>query len=272
VEEGVSSPAAILGLLWGRRAFIGIVALVFAVCGAAYAFLATEWFQAQVVMVDADKKNMSSPLTQLSGLASLTGLDIGVSGTTEPLAVMKSMGFARRFIGDEDLVAPLARKRMFSFLDRKPDMRDAVAYFDQHVRFVAEDRKAGLVTLSIRWTDRDLAARWANTLVQRLNDEMQKKAEEEASRNLIFLQTELANTSVLSMQQALSHLVENEMQKAMLAKGNREFSFKVIDAAVPPKYRESPKRALVIILSAILGGVLAATFVLVGSAIRKQSG
>ena len=224
------------------------------------------------MLVDADKKSMSSPLSQLSGLASLTGLDLGMSSTTEPLAVLKSKGFAQRFINDEDLVLALARKRLLFFLDRKPDVRDAVAYFDRHVRFVAEDKKSGLITLSIRWTDRDLAARWANTLVQRLNDEMQKKAEEEASRNLKFLQTELANTSVLSMQQALSRLVENEMQKEMLAKGNREFSFKVIDAAVPPKYRDSPERAMVVIVSAILGGVLAATFILVGSAIRKKSG
>jgi uncharacterized protein involved in exopolysaccharide biosynthesis len=60
------------------------------------------------------------------------------------------------------------------------------------------------------------------------------------------------------------------MQKLMLARGNEEFAFKVIDRATPPKLRESPKRSLIAIVSMLAGGFLGVLFVFLRKAIQNR--
>jgi uncharacterized protein involved in exopolysaccharide biosynthesis len=70
------------------------------------------------------------------------------------------------------------------------------------------------------------------------------------------LQREIAATSVVSLQQSMGRVLEGEMQKLMLARGNEEFAFKVIDRATPPKQREAPNRRLIALVSMLAGGFL----------------
>ena len=52
----------------------------------------------------------------------------------------------------------------------------------------------------------------------------------------------------------------------MLAQGNTEFSFRVIDPAEPPKYRSRPDRLLIVVVGTLLGIVLGVLVVLVSQA------
>ena len=49
----------------------------------------------------------------------------------------------------------------------------------------------------------------------------------------------------------------------MLARGNDEFAFRIVDAAQVPKIRDWPKRTLIVVLAIILGGILGIVVVLV---------
>jgi uncharacterized protein involved in exopolysaccharide biosynthesis len=149
-------------------------------------------------------------------------------------------------------------------------VRDAVKFFDENVRGVYEDARTGLVTLSVEWKDPSIAAEWANILVKRLNERMRGRALAEAEANVTFLQSEMGSTSIVSLQQSIGRLLEGELQKLMLARGNEEFAFRVIDKAEPPKRRSKPKRALLVILATVLGGVIATLAVVLGSASSKR--
>jgi uncharacterized protein involved in exopolysaccharide biosynthesis len=80
----------------------------------------------------------------------------------------------------------------------------------------------------------------------------------------------MAATSVVSLQQSMGRVLEGEMQKLMLARGNEEFAFKVIDPATPPKQRDAPKRALVAIVATLAGGFLGLLAVFLRKAIRER--
>jgi len=151
------------------------------------------------------------------------------------------------------------------------DMRDALDYFVRKVRVVSEDKKAGTVTLSIAWTDPQIAADWANAYVSLLNARLREQALQEAERNVKFLQQEIANTNVISMQQSVSRILEAEMQKYMLAKGEVEYAYKIVDRASAPKLRESPKRTLIVLLSILLGGIVATLFIVFRTGIFSSS-
>jgi uncharacterized protein involved in exopolysaccharide biosynthesis len=211
---------------------------------------------------------MSGALAQFGGLASLAGISLPGAGEQAPVAVLKSREFARAFITDLNLMPVFLEGVKES--DKPLDIRDAVRVFDTSVRTIAEDKKTGLVTLSIRWKDPDTAAEWANVLVQRLNDRLRQQALTESERNVAYLQKEMASTSVVSLQQSMGRVLEGEMQKLMLARGNEEFAFKVIDRATPPTLRESPKRSLIAIVSMLAGGFLGVLFVFLRKAIQNR--
>jgi len=255
--------------IWSGRWLIVAITGVFTLGGVTYALLAQEWYKADVVLAPADKKGgAGGALAQFGGLASLAGISLPGAGEGEPVAVLKSKDFARSFITDLNVMPMLLEGADFG--DKKPDIRDAVRVFDTGVRTVTEDKKSGLVTLSVRWKDPDTAAEWANVLVKRLNDRLRTQAQEESERNVAYLQREIAATSVVSLQQSMGRVLEGEMQKLMLARGNEEFAFKVIDRATPPKQRETPKRTLIALVSMLAGGFLGILAVFLRKAIANR--
>ena len=237
-----------------------------------YALLATEIYRARTVLAPADAMSaQSSLLAQFGGLANLAGLRVGGSVNSEAIAVLRSRDFAREFIGDFDLLPVFfaddwdqeSSRWLIRDPEDWPDHRDGVKFFEETILTVRDDKVTGLVTLSVEWRDPNLAAMWANTLVDRLNSKMRSRAMNESSANIEYLRTELSNTNVVMLQQSIGRLLEVEMQKMMLAKGSDQFVYKVIDRAEIPKKRSWPKRSIIVVLAFMVGLIVSTVFVLV---------
>jgi len=248
-------------LLWREKVTVIVIVAITSLIGVAYALLATPVYRAEVVMTPAGQRGQSGSLGQLGNLAALAGVNIGSGGGgAASLAVLKSREFAEEFIRELKLEAVLDEE--FADPSKNGDARDALMTFVSDVRIVTEDKKGGTVTLSIFWKDPVVAAAWANSYVERLNARLRDRALIEAERNVKFLQQEIANTNVVSMQQSIGRILETEMQKYMLAKGEVEYAYRIVDRAAPPKLRESPRRTLIVLIAALLGGGLATLLVL----------
>jgi uncharacterized protein involved in exopolysaccharide biosynthesis len=100
---------------------------------------------------------------------------------------------------------------------------------------------------------------------------LRQQAAEEAERNVSYLKKEMAATSIVSLQQSMGSVLESEMQKLMLARGNEEFAFKVIDTAVAPKELDAPKRILIILGALFAGGFSSVLILVARKAIRSGS-
>jgi uncharacterized protein involved in exopolysaccharide biosynthesis len=231
---------------------IALCTLLFAAAGAAYALLATEKYTAQVVLIPAESNETRELLSQFGGLASLAGLTLGSDDHTEPLAVLRSKSLTRDFIRDRELVEVLLEGKHPQYKGAKR-LAEAVDYFDRKVKSVSEDRKTGLITVTIEWKDPVVAAEWANALVERLNDRMRQRALDESTKNVTYLRGELATNNLVALQTSIGKLLEVELQTIMLARGNREYAYRVVDRATPPHRRSWPKRSLTVIISAALG-------------------
>jgi uncharacterized protein involved in exopolysaccharide biosynthesis len=231
--------------------------------GAAYALLAPPWYRAQVSLLARDTKagsGLPPQLAQMSGLARLAGINLNSSGKEESVAVRKSRGFVRQLIEENKLLTVILahkwdpEKQAWHTSGRnKPDIRDGIKFFEDKIRTVAEDRKTGLLTVTIEWKDPVQAAEWANAMADQVNRVMQERALKEAEFNVSYLEAEMQKSNVVSLQQAISRLLESEMEKLMLARGGEEFAFRIVDRAEPPKLRSRPKRTVVVILAIVLG-------------------
>lgn len=263
--------ARIWNVLWSKKWLIAAVTAVFAAASIIYALTLTHWYRSEVLLAPADEQVMNTGIMgQLGNLAGLAGISVGGGGSVEALAVLTSRDFTRAFIEEQNLLPVLFADRWDAenevWLDEDPenwpDLDDAVQYFNSSLRAVSEDRQTKLVTVAVEWTDPELAARWVALLVTRLNDYMRNRASKEAQANIEYLQAELETTSTFALQQAIGNLLEREHQKLMLARGNDEFSFRVIDGAVVPDSPSRPNRRLMVIVATLFGGVVAVFFVL----------
>lgn len=261
---------------WHGKWVIIAVTLLFAVGSVGHALIATEWYQAEVLLAPASDRT-SLPLGgQLGGLAAIAGVTTRSGDVAEAVATLKSRELARAFIEDEGLVQVFFADEWDAESGRwlrdgpgeERDTRDAIKYFHENVLRVREDRQSGLVTLVVEWTDPVLVADWANQLVTRANERLRGRALREAEANIAYLEAELARTGVVALQQTIGRLLESELQKLMLARGNEEFAFRIVDSAEVPKRRVRPRRALIAVIGTLLGGVLAVFAVFAAHAIR----
>ena len=258
-------------VIWNGRYVVIAITGVFTLAAVAYALLATEWYRADTLLVPADNQSMTDIGGQFGGLASLVGIGLGGagSGATEALAVLKSRKFAQEFISENGLLELFLEGE--GKQDEPLDIREAVEFFHDNVLRVAEDRETGHVTLGVEWTDADTAAYWANILVGRINSEMRERAATEAQTNIEFLRKEIASNNVVALEQSISRIMEAEMQQLMLARGNDEYAFRIIDRAEPPRKRSRPKRTFLVVSVFVVSGMFSLIVVFVRSAFRGSA-
>lgn len=293
-QEAIYAPSNDVGLreLWQAiRAKRLLLLACVAVCtlgGIAVALIMKPVYRAEVVVMPVKSATSGGQLGEIvsqlgGGLGSIAGGLLGRSGGTDKeasIAILSSRGFTRAFIEDKNLMPVLyakqwdAQRRAWRQADKRkqPTINDAIRRFDKSILTVAEDRRSGMVRLTIDWRDPAEAAAWANELVERLNATARRQAIEDAERSLEFLRGEQAKTDVVSLHQAIAKLMEGQMEAIMMANVKREYAFKVIDPAVAPDADDyvRPRRALIVAGALFVGLMLGVVAALISSAMSRE--
>ncbi len=256
---------------WRRKWLIVAITGAFIVAGVAWALLATPIFRAEVVLAPVHTASAPNLAGRLGGLAGLAGLTLNTGGdNTQAFAVLSSRAFAESFIVDNQLMPALypddwdAVKKAWKSSDplEQPSVWEAVKFFTEDVVLLEQDAVTGLVMLAIEWTDPEVAATWAQQLVERINQQLRTRDLEQAERKLEYLNAQLGEASLLEVRQAISGVIEEQIQTVTLAKGEPEYAFRVIDPPRAPMERVRPKRALICVLAALAGGLVSLCVVL----------
>jgi uncharacterized protein involved in exopolysaccharide biosynthesis len=196
---------------------------------------------------ESEKNSMGSGLSSAlssisgSGLAALSGLGLGGNDDVieESLAVLKSRQFTQEFIQDNNLMPVLFPKlwdaragHWKEGIKKVPTLGKGYEAFDR-IRKINRDSKTGLITVRVDWKDPVVAADWANRLPERLNTEMRDRARTQAEGSLGYLQKEYADTADVPTREAVSHLIEGQIKRKMLANVTTEFALHFVDRAIP---------------------------------------
>jgi len=255
-------------IIKNHRKLIIVITVLCTVVAAIPAFFLDEIYCAEVllspVMSDDGQNELTGLTPGFSGLAALAGLARPDNNRKdEALATLKSRAFTTEFIREENLLPVLFHQKWDGEAGQwkeeyridHPTIWDAYELFDRKVRSIAEDRRNGLVTLSIEWKDRVKAAGWANQLVAKVNQNIRHKVINEAERSIDYLNKELTKTRIVELQKAIYLLIEKQLNKRMLANIRNEYAFRIIDPAAIPDEDEfvRPKRILILLAGVIVG-------------------
>jgi hypothetical protein len=238
----------ILRFLRRRLVLISCAGVIGAALGGLWVLVATPIYRVEAVVVTVSEEESASLMGALQssfgGLAGLAGLPLGGAGlsSVESIAKLRSRSFIQDFISDENLLPILFPKRwdgdagvwIADESDPPPTLQDGYELFINDVYKVSEDRQSGLVTLRIDWSDRILAANWANDMISRINRVIRSNVIEQSDVTLAYLQEEIQKTNIVALKNVLYTVVESQIQKRTLAKTRPDYAFRVIDPAIPP--------------------------------------
>lgn len=223
---------------------------------------------------------LSSVASELGGLASLAGLALpSDSKKAESMAVLQSEALTESYIEKNNLLPILYAKQWDAVQQRwkvtdatkTPTVWKANRLFKGGVRNVSTDSKTGVATMTITWTDPVLAAKWANDLVRMTNDYLRDQAIQQSERNISYLEDQALKTDQVGVKQAIYTLLQSEINKVMLARGSNEYALRVLDPAVVPEQRSSPKLSVLGPIGFLSGIMLALAIVLTRDAWRRAA-
>lgn len=220
-------------------------------CGAAAGLLLPKEYTAVIVVAPVSSSSGSGGMSglagmasQFGGLASLAGITIGEdTERAETLAVLESSALTEQYIADNNLLPtlfpklwdPVNKRWTVTDPDKVPTLWKADRVFQKKIRTISTDAKSGIVTMKITWKSPTQASAWANGLVKLTNDYLRAKAVAEAEKNISYLNDQAAKTNLLPVKDAISRILETEINKEMLARGTEEYALKVLDPAQAPE-------------------------------------
>jgi uncharacterized protein involved in exopolysaccharide biosynthesis len=208
----------------------------------AYAFLKTPTYQSSVLLAPAGESSagMSTVARMAQSFGGFFGGGAERSNRAIAFSSLTSPFFIRSFIEENNLLPILfaeiwdAEKGewIVESEDDIPTLADGYELFNSKVLLVEEEEFTDLVTVYIEWKDPELAADWANKIVERVNSQLRSKAITDADLTISYLNEELAKTTAVALQQSLYFLVDDQIQKRTAAKVQKEYAYRVLSPGI----------------------------------------
>jgi capsular polysaccharide biosynthesis protein len=274
-RDAIQPVSELFSVLRQRSLLIALISLVAVVGTVIYCVVTPKYYRAQLLMEvmqpESGTPNLGSASGGLGGIAALAGLDLAGNDSLkkEFVARISSRAFTYRFMNEEAIIPVLfadkwdaANQRWKSVADQ-PSLEKAFRMFNGSVRAITEDRRTGLLKVTVDWRDPALAMNWANRLVSQFNADARETARDEAHRNLEFLERELTHTDVVDLRMTINTLIARETRSAMIASVREQYAFKIIDPAFLPGKegivwpRPALLGALALMVGTVIGGILA---------------
>ena len=281
--------------IWSGKLLIIAISGLFAISSIIYAINQPNIYRATTLLAPASEQGGAGGLAkmagQFGGLASLAGINLGGGGTDKTglaLEVLKSRVFLEEFINKHQLLVPLMATENWDINTNKliydedlydsstnkwvrevkapkksePSSWEAYEAFKE-IFTVSTDKETGMVSISIEHYSPEVATQWLLWLVRDINTALRDQDKAEAQRSIDYLTVKLKETQLADMQTVFYQLIEEQTKTIMLAEVSQEYVLKTIDPANAPEEKAKPKRALIVVLVTMLGGILAVLFVLI---------
>jgi LPS O-antigen subunit length determinant protein (WzzB/FepE family) len=284
----------LFAVLWAGRIKIVAITAIFAIVSVIYALSIPNQYKATALLSSADSSGggLSGALGQLGGLASLAGVSLGGGESSKgqiAQEIMQSWSFIEGFVEDNNLAvgvyaadgwdkssnelqinSGLYDVSKSQWLVEPPSSWSLFKAFSG-ILSVSEDKKSGLVSVSIEYYSPLIAKQWLDLYVAAINEHMQKREMAKVTRNIEYLQAQIKKTNIAEMQEVFYTIIEEQIKSKMLAEASPEYAFVAVSPSMVPEAKSQPKRALMCILGTLLGGMLSVLLVLVLHYGRKSA-
>jgi len=279
-------------LLEGKWIIVSLTAFA-SIVGVIYSLSLPNVYQSKAILVPEESSNsISGALGNYRGLAGLAGINIPSNGdlgnSAKAIKKISSLSFFENNIlpniylpdlmavkswnpdtnimsFDENLYDTSTNTwvRDFSFPKQQiPSAQESFRVFKTHLT-ISEDKKSGFIDLSIKHQSPYIAEQWAELVISEVNAFYRQKDKSESEKAVNYLNQKISITGLSEIKEALAQLLQEEIKKLTLIEANQSYVFDYIDPPVVMEQKSEPKRSLICILFALLGGALSVLLVLI---------
>jgi uncharacterized protein involved in exopolysaccharide biosynthesis len=290
----------LFGVLWAGSLKIIAITTVFAFLSVIYALSVPDQYKSVTTLAPAqsDNSDLTGALGQMSGLASLAGVSVSSKSSEVKTAqeIMKSWSFIEGFIAENNIAAEVYAAQEWSRESNELQIDDGL--YDTETKTwlvengnsdevgppsswklfksfserlaVSEDKKTGLVTVSIEYYSPQIAKQWLDMYVAAINAHMRQRQMEKITNNINYLQAQIEQSSVAKMREVFYNIIEEQMKNKMLAEASPDYVFVTVSPSMVPEVKSQPQRIIICILGTLLGGMLSVLLVLMMHYARKS--
>lgn len=296
-KENVIDYTNYISLIWKQKKLVMVIVVIFSIASVVISLTLPNVYRASSTVLAVDSgSQMSSVASQLGGLAAMAGLNLkggNVDKVTLAIQIINSRQFQLNFIKnhnlkpmimavshwDEELDQPVYLEDLYENEEgrwiqdengqsKEPTGWETYEVFSKLVQI--EKMKANnFYQIGFDYYSPREAARITNLIISDANETVRKLDQEKSQKNIDYLTKQLEKTNLTNMQVVFYQLIEEENKTLMLSQAQDEYIFSTIDPAVTPEYRLKPKRALLCIAGATLGGIFSIFIILMLSFYRE---
>ena len=234
--------------------------------------------------------NQSSIASQFGGIASLAGIQLGQTSSTEvtlaletmrsykffeenlygsilpELSAMKDWSSETGIIFDEEIYDVESQ----TWVNGKPSSQQAFRSYSSHVEIV-EDQISKIITVTVLHGSPLVAKKWIDLIIMNINDISKNEEIEKATKAIDYFEKKMGSSTLISVTDMFAKLTEDQHKRLMLAEIEDEFMFRTIEPALVPEMRFKPSRAKFCILFTLISGVLSLIIVFIKDFIKRNA-
>lgn len=233
---------------------------------------------------------MSSLSGQLGGFGNIAGISLSndASKGEYAIALIKSKEMLQHLLTFDGVRENLFAAKSFNKLSKeiiydskiynadkniwnrkvKGNMSNIPSFQEIHKEIIAKqlnvsiDRRSGFVSISFTHISPVFAKYFIDLIVTELNTIARLKDLNLASEALDFYEKKLSDPLKTELKESINKLIEVELQKEMLSSVRKDYLLIPIDSAYIPEKKSSPQRALIVILSTLIGLISSLSYIL----------
>jgi hypothetical protein len=267
--------------------FISIIAVI-------YSLLLPNIYESKALVVPVNSSSgISGALKSYSGLAGLAGISLPSGGeesnSVKAIDKITSLSFfennilpniylpdlmavkaweykTNTIVFDESIFDTKSNSWIREYSYPKQQIPSAQESFEEFLTkhlSLSKDKKSGFITISIKHQSPYLAKQWVELIVNEINDFYRQKDKLESEKAVTYLNQQVSATTFSEIKEVLAQLMQEEIKKLTLIEANEFYVFDYIDPPAAMEKKSEPKRSLICILGALLGGILGIFSVLI---------
>lgn len=292
--------SSVFKLLFLRKKIIIITTILFAIFSVFFSLSLPNIYKSHATLIPVNQSNsLTNVSNQFSGLSAFAGIGLRgmeVSKALEAAERIKSFEFfSNQFLPKVNLHDLMAvsywdpKTNIITYDDelfdsekkewvrkvkfpkkRIPSSQEAYKIF-KSIYSVSHDVKNDFLSISIEHHSPHIAKEWLDIIINSMNETVREIDKNISLKSIKYLESQLSQTNLSEVRQALSILLQKEVQTLMLVEANDDYVYKIIEFPFASEKKAKPIRAIICIVLTILGFLISVSFILIQEIYRAKS-
>ena len=284
--------------LWGKRLYTaGISILVALVVAITLLFLPNKYTSSASIVAaqEQDLGGLAGLASSFGGVASLAGINLGEGqGNAEREYMLNSRDFLFPLVKGNELLPIIIASDGINpetgevyydsdiyqngqwdlegdFLNREKNGPSDwfLAKKLNDLLSISKDDATGIIRISVEHHSPSFAANFNGLVISEINEFLRKRELVRVNTRLEYLEGQLSKSPNANVKASIYSLIEQQLQKKMLAETTKEFAFRVIEKPNYPDIKSSPLRVVLTIVSLIATALILNFFFIFAFTLKK---